>query len=81
MYTPNEIIINLSFQEQEAFFRKVLRAILKYLPDLIILSTHIHRDKTFHPMDEEMKALFPEGKVTPHIHVITIPIVHYKKGL
>ena len=26
-----------------------------------------------------MKALFPKGKVTPHMHVIAIPIVHDKK--
>lgn len=27
---------------------------------------------------KEMKALFPEGKVTPHMHVVAIPVVHDK---
>lgn len=46
---------------------------------MIILSATVHRDEIFHPKDEEMKALFPQGKVTPHMHVIAIPIVHNKK--
>jgi hypothetical protein len=46
---------------------------------MIILSAAVHRDEIFHPKDEEMKALFPEGKITPHRHVIAIPIVHDKK--
>ena len=79
VYPPNEKILKMSLEEQEAFFRKVLQAIQKYFPDLIILSAHVHRDEVFHPLDEEMKALFPEGKVTPHMHVIAIPIVHDKK--
>lgn len=46
---------------------------------MIILSANIHRDEVFHPLDEEMKALFPEGKVTPHMHIVAIPIVYDKK--
>jgi hypothetical protein len=69
----------MSIQEQEAFFKKELLALQKYFPDMIILSANVHRDEEFHPKDEEMKALFPEGKVTPHMHVIEIPIVHDKK--
>jgi hypothetical protein len=79
VYPPNEKISEMSLEEQEAFFRKVLQAIQNYFPDMIILSAHVHRDEVFHPLDEEMKALFPEGKVTPHMHVIAIPIVHDKK--
>lgn len=79
VYPPNEKILKMSLEEQEAFFRKVLQAIQKYFPELIILSAHVHRDEVFHPLDEDMKALFPEGKVTPHMHVIAIPIVHDKK--
>ena len=69
----------MSLEEQDIFFKKVLQAIQKYFPDLIILSTHVHRDEVFHPLDKDMKALFPEGKVTPHMHVIAIPIIHDKK--
>jgi hypothetical protein len=79
VYPPNEKITEMSLEEQEAFFQKVLKALQKYFPYMIILSAHIHRDEVFHPLDEEMKALFPEGKVTPHMHVIAIPIVHDKK--
>ena len=43
----------MSLEEQEAFFRKVLQAIQKYFPDLIILSAHVHRDEVFHPLDED----------------------------
>lgn len=76
VYPPNEKISQMSLEEQEAFFKKELQAIQNYFPDMIILSAHVHRDEAFHPLDEEMKALFPEGKVTPHMHVIAIPIVH-----
>lgn len=76
VYPPNEKISEMSLEEQEAFFKKELQAIQNYFPDMIILSAHVHRDEAFHPLDEEMKALFPEGKVTPHMHVIAIPIVH-----
>lgn len=79
VYPPNEKILKMSLEEQEAFFRKVLQAIQKYFPELIILSAHVHRDEVFNPLDEDMKALFPEGKVTPLMHVIAIPIVHDKK--
>lgn len=79
VYPPYDKITEMSFQEQETFFKKELLAIQKYFPDMIILSANVHRDEEFHPKDEEMKALFPEGKVTPHMHVIAIPIVHDKK--
>ncbi len=78
VYPPYEKITEMSFEEQEAFFQKEMKALKKYFPDMIILSAHIHRDEIFHPLDEEMKALFPEGKVTPHMHVVAIPVVHDK---
>lgn len=81
IYPPYEKITKMSLEEQEAFFQKelkVLKALKKYFPDIIILSAHIHRDEVFRPLDEEMKALFPEGKVTPHMHVVAIPVVHDK---
>ncbi|BCN28992.1 plasmid recombination protein [Anaeromicropila herbilytica] len=79
VYPPNEKITEMSLEEQEAFFKKELQAIQNYFTDIIVLSANVHRDEAFHPKDEEMKALFPEGKVTPHMHVIAIPIVHDKK--
>ncbi|SHO51571.1 plasmid recombination protein [Anaerocolumna xylanovorans] len=79
VYPPNEKISEMSLEEQDIFFKKVLQTLQKYFPDMIILSAQVHRDEVFHPLDEEMKALFPEGKVTPHMHVIAIPIVHDKK--
>lgn len=79
VYPPYEKITEMSRGEQEEFFKKELLAIQKYFPDMIIQSANVHRDEEFHPKDEEMKALFPEGKVTPHMHVIAIPIVHDKK--
>lgn len=79
VYPPYEKITEMTLEEQEMFFKKELQAIQKYFPDMIILSANVHRDEAFHPKDEEMKALFPEGKVTPHMHVIAIPIVHDKK--
>lgn len=79
IYPPYEKITEMSLEEQEIFFKKVLNALQKYFPDMIILSANIHRDELFHPLDEQMKALFPEGKVTPHMHVIAIPIIHDKK--
>lgn len=78
VYPPYEKITEMSLEEQETFFKKELKALKKYFPDMIILSAHIHRDEMFHPLDEEMKAFFPEGKVTPHMHVVAIPIVHDK---
>ncbi|MBH1940024.1 plasmid recombination protein [Mobilitalea sibirica] len=79
IYPPYEIITQMSLEEQEAFFKKVLQALQKYFPYMIILSAHIHRDEVFHPLDEDMKALFPEGKITPHMHIVAIPIVYDKK--
>ncbi len=79
VYPPSEKISEMSLEEQEVFFKKELQAIQNYFTDIIILSANVHRDEAFHPKDEEMKALFPEGKVTPHMHVIAIPIVHDKK--
>ncbi len=71
----------MSLEEQEAFFKKELLALKKYLPHMIVLSANIHRDEVFRPLDEEMKALFPEEKVTPHMHVIAIPIIYDKKRI
>ena len=79
IYPPYEKITEMNLEEQEAFFQKELRALQKYFPYMIILSAHVHRDEIFHPLDDEMKELFPEGKVTPHMHVVAIPIVHNKK--
>ena len=79
VYPPYDKITEMSLVEQETFFKKVLKALQKYFPDMIILSANVHRDEVFHPLDEGMKALFPEGKVTPHMHVIAIPIIHDKK--
>ncbi len=79
IYPPYEKITEMSLEDQEVFFKKELQALKKYFPDMIILSANVHRDEVFHPLDEEMKALFPEGKVTPHMHVIAIPIVYDKK--
>ena len=78
-YPPYEKITEMNFEEQEVFFKKELLALKKYFPYMIVLSANIHRDEVFHPLDEEMKVLFPEGKVTPHMHVIAIPIVYDKK--
>ena len=78
VYPPYEKITEMSLEEQESFFQKELKALKKYFPDMIILSAHIHRDEIFHPLEEEMKALFPEGKVTPHMHVVAIPVVYDK---
>lgn len=48
---------------------------------MIILSAVIHRDELYYPKDEEMKALFPSGKVTAHMHEDAIPVVYdAKKG-
>lgn len=80
LYSPNEKISEMSLEVQEAFFKKELQAIQNYFPDMIIQTVHVHRDEAFHPLDEEMKALFPEGKVTPHMHVIAIPLIA-QKGL
>lgn len=78
VYPPYGKITEMSIEEQDKFFNKELKALKKYFPDMIILSAHVHRDEMFHPLDDEMKELFPEGKVTPHMHVVAIPIVHDK---
>lgn len=80
VYPPTEEINKMTLTEQDAFFQKELKAIQKYFPDIIILSAVVHRDEVFHPIDEDMKALFPEGKITPHMHITMIPIVHDKKS-
>ncbi len=79
VYPPSEKISEMRLEEQEVFFKKELQAIQNYFADMIILSATVHRDEAFHPKDEELKALFPEGKITPHMHVIAIPIVYDKK--
>jgi Plasmid recombination enzyme. len=68
VYPSYEKITKRSLEKQEAFFKEVLKAVQKKFPYRIILSAHVHRNEIFHPKDEEMKALFPEGKVTPHIN-------------
>jgi len=80
VYPPYETISKMTLTEQDAFFQKELKAIQKYFSDIIILSAVVHRDEVFRPIDEDMKALFPEGKITPHMHITTIPIVHDKKS-
>lgn len=80
VYPPYEAISKMTLEEQDAFFQKELKAIQKYFKDIIILSAVVHRDEVFHPIDEDMKALFPDGKITPHMHITTIPIVHDKKS-
>ncbi len=79
VYPPYEKIKEMNLSEQDEFFRKVIKAIQKYFPDVIILSAVVHRDEVFLPVDEDMKSLFPEGKITPHMHLTVIPIVHDKK--
>lgn len=80
IYPPYEKINEMNFYEQDEFFKKELKALQSYFPDVIILSAVVHRDEVFHPLDEEMKALFPAGKITPHMHLTVIPIVHDKKN-
>lgn len=80
VYPPFEVINKMTLTEQDAFFQKELNAIQTYFPNIIILSAVVHRDEIFHPIDEDMKALYPEGKITPHMHITTIPIVHDKKS-
>ena len=72
VYPPFEAFNNMTLTEQDAFFQKELKAIQKYFPDIIILSAVVHRDEVFHPIDEDMRALFPEGKITPHMHITTV---------
>lgn len=79
IYLPYEFIHALPIEKQNEFFQKELNALRNYFPHMIILSAVVHRDEVFQPIDEEMKSLFPEGKVTPHMHVTAIPIVHDKK--
>lgn len=79
IYPPYKFIQSMSIEKQNEFFKKELEALRSYFPHMIILSAVVHRDEVFKPFDEEMKALFPEGKITPHMHVTAIPIVHDKK--
>ena len=64
IYPSFKKITEMGLEKQEEFFKKELSALQNYFSDMIILSAHVHRDETFHPKDEEMKALFPEGKST-----------------
>lgn len=68
----------MNHEKQDIFFKKYLDALNAYFPD-IILSAVIHRDEVFHPIDDELKELYPEGKMTPHMHVTIIPIVRDRK--
>lgn len=80
VYPPSEVIIKMTMTEQDAFFKKELNVIKKYFSNIIILSAVVHRDEVFHPIDEDMKSLFSEGKITPHMHITAIPIVHDKRS-
>lgn len=79
IYPPYEIINAMSIPEQNAFFKEEIKALREYFPNMILLSANIHRDEHFQPMDESMKNMFPEGKITPHMHVTAIPVVLEKK--
>lgn len=79
VYPPYEAISKMTPSEQDELFLKAVKAIKNYFPDIIILSAVVHRDEVLIPKDEEMKALFPEGKMTPHMHLTVIPVVHDKK--
>ena len=80
IYPPYDIINAMSISEQNNFFKEEINALQRYFPDMIILSANIHRDEIFQPLDETMKHLFPAGKITPHMHVTAIPVVHDKKS-
>ena len=54
IYPPYEKISEMSLEEQEVFFQKVLKALQGYFPYMIILSAHVHRDEVFYPKDKEM---------------------------
>lgn len=79
VYPPYEKITAMSIKEQNEFFKKELDVLQSYFPKMILLSAVIHRDEVFHPKDDEMKAMFPNGKVTPHMHIVAIPTVLDKK--
>lgn len=79
VYPPYDKINSMTIEEQNIFFQKELTAIQAYFPHMIILSAVIHRDELFYPKDNEMKALFPRGKVTAHMHIDAIPIVYDKQ--
>lgn len=72
------LLTEMSLEEQEMFFQKVLKVLRKKFPHMIILSAYVHHDEIFLPLDDEMKKLIPEEKVTPHMHVIAIPVFHDK---
>lgn len=80
VYPPYEKITAMSINEQNEFFKRELDALQSYFPEMILLSAVIHRDEVFHPKDEEMKSMFPYGKVTPHMHIVAIPTVLDKKN-
>jgi hypothetical protein len=79
VYPPYQRITEMTLEEQNIFFEKYLDALQAYFPDIIILSAVVHRDEVFIPIDEELKELYPEGKMTPHMHITAIPIVYDKK--
>ena len=79
VYPPYEKITAMSIEEQNEFLKKELDALQSYFPEMILLSAVIHRDEVFHPKDEEMKSMFPDGKVTAHMQVVAIPTVLDKK--
>ncbi len=79
VYPPYQRITEMTNEEQDIFFKKYLDALQAYFPDIIILSAVVHRDEVFIPIDDELKELYPEGKMTPHMHITAIPIVYDKK--
>ena len=66
--------------EQDAFFKKELKVIQNYFLNIKVFSAVVHHDEVFSPIDEDMKALFLVGKITPHMPITTIPIVYDKKS-
>ena len=49
-----------------SFLARIKGTDFSYFPDIIILSAVVYRDEFLIPKDEEMKAHFPEGKMTAH---------------
>jgi hypothetical protein len=60
VYPPFEIIDKMTLYEQDRFFQDVVTALHKYFPHMYILNAVVHRDEVFHPLDKDMKALFPQ---------------------
>lgn len=79
VYPPYQRITEMTLEEQNIFFKKYLDALQAYFSDIIILSAVVHRDEVFIPIDDGLKELYPEGKMTPHMHITAIPIVYDKK--